>query len=182
MKKVAVFGNTGAGKSTLSRQLSEVAGLPLHVLDKIQYPGGVEIPLEEYRQAHAQILATSQWVIDGFGCMKTTWQRLEAADCLVFLDLPLRVHCWWVTKRLISGIFRTPEGWPEGSPILKSSLTSYRTLWLCHKRLTPKYREYVGQARSTKQVRHLRSPKQIDRFLAAIAAKTNFPEEPPSSP
>ncbi|CCQ57261.1 hypothetical protein CWATWH0003_0469 [Crocosphaera watsonii WH 0003] len=34
MKKVAVFGNTGGGKSTLSRKLSEMTNLPLYVLDK----------------------------------------------------------------------------------------------------------------------------------------------------
>nr|WP_242032981.1 hypothetical protein [Coleofasciculus sp. FACHB-129] len=40
MKKVAVFGNAGGGKSTLSKRLSEITGLPLHVLDKIQYQAG----------------------------------------------------------------------------------------------------------------------------------------------
>jgi dephospho-CoA kinase len=41
MQKVAVFGNTGGGKSTLSQQLAEITGLPLHILDKIQFqPGG----------------------------------------------------------------------------------------------------------------------------------------------
>jgi cytidylate kinase len=29
MRKVAVFGNAGAGKSTLARQLAELTGLPL---------------------------------------------------------------------------------------------------------------------------------------------------------
>ncbi len=40
MKKVAVFGNAGGGKSTLSKRLSEITGLPLYVLDKIQYQSG----------------------------------------------------------------------------------------------------------------------------------------------
>ena len=41
MKKVAVFGNAGGGKSTLSKRLAELTGLPLVVLDLIQYkPGG----------------------------------------------------------------------------------------------------------------------------------------------
>ncbi|HCF29269.1 MAG TPA: adenylate kinase, partial [Cyanobacteria bacterium UBA11049] len=35
MKRVAVFGNTGGGKSTLSKRLYQITGLPLHVLDKI---------------------------------------------------------------------------------------------------------------------------------------------------
>lgn len=34
MRKVAVFGNAGGGKSTLSKRLSEVTGLPLHILTR----------------------------------------------------------------------------------------------------------------------------------------------------
>jgi adenylate kinase family enzyme len=177
MKKVAVFGNTGGGKSTLSRRLSEITGLPLHILDKIQYqPGGIQVSPKDFKRIHQQILATDQWVIDGFGCMETLWQRLDAADSLVYIDLPLYVHFWWVTKRLITGRFKPPAGWPEKSPILKSSLTSYRTLWLCHKRLTPRYRQYVEQAHSTKQVYHLRSPQQISQFFKSIENKAQ-PED-----
>ena len=168
MKKVAVFGNAGGGKSTLSKRLSEITGLPLHVLDKIQYQsGGAKVPQENYKRAHQQILETDRWIIDGFGCMETLWQRLDEADSLVFVDLPLYVHLWWVTKRLITGYFDPPAGWPEKSPILKSSLTSYRALWLCHKYLTPKYREYIEQAQSSKSVHHIRSTEQISQFLDA---------------
>ncbi|MEG4813767.1 hypothetical protein [Microcoleus sp. K5-D4] len=48
MKKVAVFGNPGGGKSTLSKRLSDITGLPLYVLDKIKYrSGGVEVSQED---------------------------------------------------------------------------------------------------------------------------------------
>ncbi|MEG4576075.1 hypothetical protein QUA56_25910 [Microcoleus sp. N3A4] len=43
MKKVAVFGNAGGGKSTLSKRLSEITDLPLYI---------------------DQILATDRWIID----------------------------------------------------------------------------------------------------------------------
>ena len=33
MKKVAVFGNAGGGKSTPAKRLSEISGLPLYSLD-----------------------------------------------------------------------------------------------------------------------------------------------------
>jgi hypothetical protein len=69
MKKVAVFGNAGGGKSTLSKRLSQITGLPLHILDKIQFrSGGAEVPPEEYKQIHQQILVSDRWIIDGFGC------------------------------------------------------------------------------------------------------------------
>ncbi|MEH2271832.1 MAG: adenylate kinase [Nostoc sp.] len=172
MKKVAVFGNAGGGKSTLSKRLSQITGLPLYVLDKIKYQsGGTELPDEDYKHAHQQILVTDQWIIDGFGCMETLWSRLDKADTLVFIDLPLYVHFWWVTKRFITGYFQPPEGWPQNSPILRSSLTSYRALWLCHKYLTPKYREFIEQTQSIKNVYHIRSTKEISQFLELIHAE-----------
>ena len=175
MRKVAVFGNAGGGKSTLSKRLANITGLPLYPLDKVKYQsGGAEVSDEDYQRIHQQILASDQWIIDGFGSMETLWPRLDAADSLVFVDLPLSVHFLWVTKRFITGFFKPPEGWPENSPILKSSLTSYRVLWLCHKYLTPKYREYIEQARTTKTVYHIRSTKQISQFFDSIEQKTEF--------
>ncbi|NER79338.1 MAG: adenylate kinase [Leptolyngbya sp. SIO1D8] len=169
MKKVAVFGNAGGGKSTLSKRLSEITGLPLHVLDKVQYqPGGIEVSEEAYQQAHQEILQSDRWIIDGFGSMETLWPRLNEADSLVFIDLPLTVHFLWVTKRMMTGFFQPPDGWPERTPILKSSMNSYRVLWLCHKYLTPRYRKYIEQARSIKQVYHIQSTAQISRFFESI--------------
>ncbi|MCI4685075.1 isopentenyl transferase family protein [Candidatus Rhodoblastus alkanivorans] len=169
MKKVAVFGNTGGGKSTLSIRLSEITGLPLHVLDKIQYrAGGAPVSPEEFKRAHETILAEDRWIIDGYGSPDTLWPRLSMADSLVYVDLPLRVHFWWVTKRFVTGRLNPPEGWPKDSPILKSSLSSYRVLWLCHKHLTPKYREYVKEARYTKNVYHLQSIDQISKFFKSV--------------
>jgi adenylate kinase family enzyme len=166
MKKVAVFGNAGGGKSTLSKQLSDITELPLYVLDKLQYqPGGIEVPHEEYLRSHQLILEQERWIIDGFGSIDTLWERLNAADTLVFIDLPLYIHGWWVTKRFLTSAINPPEGYPENSPIVKSALRSYRVLWLCHQRLTPKYRKFIDQVRSAKQVYHLRSPKQIRQFL-----------------
>lgn len=173
MKKVAVFGNAGGGKSTLSKRLSEMTGLPLHILDKIQFqPGGIEVSQEDYQHIHQQILATDEWIVDGFGCMKTLWLRLNEADSLIFVDLPLYVHFWWVTKRLITGYFKPLESWHQDSPLLKSSLNSYRVLWRCHKYLTPRYREFVQQSQGTKNIYHLRSPKQISQFFEFIKTET----------
>ena len=174
MKKVAVFGNTGGGKSTLSKRLSEITGLPLYALDKIQYQsGGAEVNYEEYKHTHEKILATDRWIIDGFGCRETLWLRLNEADSLVFVDLPLYVHFWWVTKRLIAGSFIPPEGWPDKSPILKSSINSYRVLWLCDKYMNPRYREYVDRAQKTKSVYHLRSTEEISQFFDSILQMAN---------
>ncbi len=124
--------------------------------------------MQDYQRRHQEILLTDRWIIDGLGCMETLWQRLDAADTLVYIDLPLYVHFWWVTKRLITGSFKPPEGWPEQSPIFKSSLNSYKVILLCHKYLTPKYREYIERVKSIKSIYHIRATADIPHFFNSI--------------
>jgi adenylate kinase family enzyme len=118
MRRVAVFGNAGGGKSTLARRLAEITRLPLHVVDHMQFrPGGGKVPAEEFARAHAALIREPAWIIDGFGSVATAWERFAAADTLVHIDLPLLVHYWRVTKRLVQGQFADPPGWPPNSPV-----------------------------------------------------------------
>ena len=173
MKRVAVFGNAGGGKSTLAKRLAELTHIPLYPLDMIKFrAGGAEVQHDEYLKVHAELLQREAWIIDGFGCAKSAWERFASADTLVHVDLPLFTHFLWVTKRLLKGLFAAPEGWPEGSPMLRSTISSYRVLWPCHRRLTPKYRELVSAARQHKRVHHLRSADDIDAFLNGVRLET----------
>src|SRR5262245_10451741 len=100
MRRVAVFGNAGGGKSTLARRLAAATELPLHVIDEMQFrAGGVAVPEDEYLGHHAELLRCNEWIIDGFGGMRAAWDRFSASDTLVLVDLPLITHYWWVTKR-----------------------------------------------------------------------------------
>ena len=136
--------------------MAELTRLPLYPLDLIQFrAGGGAVPHDEYLKIHADLLGRDKWIIDGFGCAASAWERFAAADTLVYVDLPLVTHFRWVTKRLIKGLFVNPEGWPEKSPIWSSTMTSYRVLWLCHRGLTPRYRQLVADAAGPKRVHHL---------------------------
>jgi adenylate kinase family enzyme len=178
MNRVAVFGNAGGGKSTLSRQLAELTGLPLYTLDILQFRGGVyradqkdrgKISEVEYLSIHRDIVSSDRWIVDGYGTLSSTWERISAADTLVYIDLPVLLHFWGVTQRLAAGLFRTPKGWPKHSPVLASTLDGYRVVWRCHRRLTPHYRQRVAAAASTQQVHHLTSRAAMRAFLAAVA-------------
>jgi adenylate kinase family enzyme len=170
MKRVAIFGNAGGGKSTLARQLAELTRLPLHSVDMMQFTtGGDAVPHEDYLLAHAQVLLQDEWIIDGYGGLAPAWERFAHADTLVYIDLPLVIHGWRVTKRLITGLFAPPEGWLENSPLWSSTMFSYRVLWPCHRALTPKYRALVAAAAASKRVHHLKSPAEMTAFLAAVS-------------
>lgn len=169
MKRVAVFGNAGAGKSTLAKRLAGITQLPLFPLDLIQFkPGGGEVPHDEYLKLHTDLLSKDEWIIDGFGSVASAWERFSRADTLVYIDLPLVTHHWWVAKRFVKAMFVNPEGWPENSPMWRSTINTYKVLWRCHRRLTPKYRQLVLDAAVSKQVHHIRSPAAIKAFLAEV--------------
>src|SRR5262252_3499837 len=101
---------------------------------------------------HRNILGRDQWIIDGYGSVASAWERFSAADTLVYIDLPLLTHYWGVTKRFTTGLLQNPQGWPEDSPVWESTLEGYRVVWLCHRRLTPRYCQLVADAASSKRV------------------------------
>ena len=89
MKRVAVFGNAGGGKSTLARRLAELTGLPLYVMDMMQFrPGGMKVPQHEFLQAHADLLRRDEWIIDGFGSVALAWERFAAAAAISAWGIP----------------------------------------------------------------------------------------------
>ena len=127
--RIAVFGKPGGGKSTLSQQIAAATRLPLHQLDLVQYErGGARVPDEQFARRHAEILASGHWVVDGFGNPHLFAAMLRAADVLVYVERSFLPHYWWVTKRLLKSPFSKPLGWPEVSPLLSSTITSYRML------------------------------------------------------
>lgn len=89
MKKVAVFGNAGGEKSTLSKRLADMTGLPWVPLDSLKYQsGGGEVPHVEFKAAHDVLLKQNQWIVDGFGSLDTVWDCLAVADTLVISICP----------------------------------------------------------------------------------------------
>ena len=162
------IGNAGGGKSTLAKRLSEMTKLPLHPLDLMQYrPGGGALPHEQYLQP-CGVAAPGRVDHRRLRCAASARERFAKADTLVYVDLPLATHHWWVTKRLLQALFVNPEGWPPNSPIWASTLNSYKVLWRCHRGLTPGYRRFVADAAASKRVHHLRSPRDIRAFLEAV--------------
>ena len=91
MKKVIVIGSPGAGKSTFSRKLRDVTGLPLYYLDMIWHkPDRTNISREELVAEQKKIMENRSWIIDG-NYLSTMELRLENCDTIFLLDYPLEV-------------------------------------------------------------------------------------------
>jgi len=165
MNKVAVFGKPGSGKSTLSRKLSAETGIKLCALDLIEYKkNGERVLPEEYSKKHADLIDADNWIIEGLGTLTSFWLRIDAADTLIYVDLPYYVSYWWVTKRLLKGYFVKPEGWPEGSSVLKGTLAGWKYLRLSPKFWTPELFEEIQRRGKGKAIYRITSVKEINDF------------------
>lgn len=167
--KVAVFGKPGGGKSTLARQIATAANLPLQQLDLLQYEkGGAKVPDEEFLRRHTEALAQQSWVVDGVGTPHAFEALLRAADVLVYVERSTLTHYWWVTKRFLKSPFSKPLGWPEGSPMLQSTINSYRFLRLSGRFWTPAFETRLLALRPGKRVYVVRRQSDVTSLLVEL--------------
>ena len=116
MHRLLVIGPCGAGKSTVSRKLSNLLDVPLFHLDKLHWrPGWVEGSKDELRQDLAPIIAQDRWLIDGnYG--STMDMRLTRADTVIYLDYPIPLCFWRAFTRVWQFRGQTRPDMTEGCP------------------------------------------------------------------
>ena len=89
MEKVLVIGCPGSGKSTFSRALNKITGIPLFYLDMIWHkPDKTTCSREVFDQRLGEILRGERWIIDG-NYARTLPLRLADCDTVFWLDYPL---------------------------------------------------------------------------------------------
>ncbi len=166
MKKIVVFGKPGSGKSTLSKKLASATGIKLHALDSIVYKkNGDLVDRKTYDEEHENILLSDSWIIDGFGPIESFYKRLDVADTLIYIELPYVISYWLVTKRFLKGPVVKPEGWPDGSSILKGTLESYKVLKLCPKFWNDGFMQKLEKISTNKSLYVIRSISELNSFV-----------------
>ena len=116
MQRILVMGPPGSGKSTLARRLGHGLGLPVFHLDQAFHrPGWVPAPAEVFRAEVARIAGLPAWVIDG-NYTDTAAPRLEAADTLIYLDMPTWLTMTRIVKRIVTSYGRVRPDAAEGCP------------------------------------------------------------------
>lgn len=111
MNKVIVIGCPGSGKSTFSRVLQNLTGLPLYHLDLLYWNSDrTTVSKEVFRERLQNVLMLDSWIIDGnYG--STMEMRMAECDTVFFLDYPLEVCINGVRER--KGKTRSDMPWIE---------------------------------------------------------------------
>lgn len=91
IKRVIVIGCPGSGKSTFSKVLNDITGIPLFHLDMLNWNADKTTVFKEiFLQKLQDILCEETWIIDG-NYASTIEMRLNACDTVFFLDYPTEV-------------------------------------------------------------------------------------------
>lgn len=130
MKRVAVIGNAGGGKSTLARRLAGKLSLPYHEIDTLLWQPGWILQSEEiFEAAHQKILAEDSWVIDGLGRLDSIEARLRRATNIVLIDMPLWRHFSFATKRQLEWATGKLAHPPAGFAEMADTDALFETIW-----------------------------------------------------
>ena len=167
MRRVAIIGSGGAGKSTLARKLGEITSLPVIHLDREFWrPGWTETPKPEWKVKVETLVQGDEWIIDGnFG--GTMEIRLGAADTVVFLDFP-RVLCTYrAIKRAVAYRNRTRPDMGPGCDE-KVDIKFLRWVWQFPGKTLPKIEERLVKLGPEVKIIRIRSPKEVQRFLREV--------------
>jgi adenylate kinase family enzyme len=166
VKKIAVFGKPGNGKSSLSKKLALATGIKVHHLDSILYrKNGEQIDGAIYDKEHENILSCDSWIIDGFDNMESFDRRIVMAYTLIYIDLPYVVSYWLVTKRFLKSLFAKPEGWPDGCSVLKGTIQSYKVLKSCRRFWNKDLLQKLEDISKNKSLYVIRSISELNRFV-----------------
>jgi adenylate kinase family enzyme len=150
MKRVAILGRGGAGKSALAQNLSYRLDLPFIELDSIFWqPDLRPTPERDWAEIQRELVEGDRWIIDGdLGPYDTGLVlRLRAADTVVVLDFPL----WRCVCQALRRSRETREFWTWVYRYRRDSL--------------PIVTEAIATHASHANVYILRNPRQVQRFL-----------------
>lgn len=168
MRRIAIVGPMAVGKSTLAIRLGELLELPTHHLDALYWrPGWEPTPADEWDALLERIVAGDEWIIDG-GFTQSMPMRFEAADTLIYVDLPRRVSFASLVKRRLSHSFRRSPGVPlHCRPMFNFQL--FRWIWDFPESHRPVILGLLAEHGRGKNVVHVKSRAEVRRFLASVA-------------
>lgn len=110
MRRIAVLGCGGSGKSYVARELGRRTRIPVTHLDALHYDSAWKpLPPERFEAVQRDLVARDSWIIDG-NYNSTLHVRLTAADTVVFMDTSTLGCLWGVLGRqLRNGAGQNPR-------------------------------------------------------------------------
>ena len=174
VRRIVIKGTSGVGKTTLCQAVSARLGVPFIELDALHHgPNWAEPPLEVFRERVRQTMnvAPDGWVIDGNYDSKLGNLVTDAAEQVVWLDLPLYVTMRRLWGRTMRRIVRRTELWNGNRETWRDQFASRNSIFFWTVKAHRKHqREWPARFAGDSRVVRLRSAKEVDAWLDSLSA------------
>jgi adenylate kinase family enzyme len=171
MRRVAVFGTTGSGKSWLAERLAERAGLRVIELDALFWGRDWQpAPVDLFRHRVERETSDGGWIVVGnYGQVRDLVWR--PADTLVWLDLPLPLVMSRLLRRSLKRAVTREDLWGTGNrETLSNAFLSRNSILLyalkTHRRNRDRFASDCAALASEKRIVRLQSRRDVERFAA----------------
>ena len=169
------MGGSCVGKTTLSRRLASLLGVPHIELDALHHDQGWEEAPAELLQARVSAAldaASGGWVVDGNYRAKLGSLVLERADTAVLLALPFGLTFRRALRRTIGRTITREELYNGNREQIRFLFTRYWIPWWVlqkHRGYPAEIAERVAEQSHLDLVR-LGTPEEVERWLQSIQA------------
>lgn len=101
LKRIAIIGLPGSGKSTFATELGKMLNVPVHHLDRHMFEGRKRKDQQEFLSVKEALVNEESWIIEGCS-LSTLEMRFARADTIIYFHLPRKLCIWRVCKRLFT--------------------------------------------------------------------------------
>jgi len=170
VRRVAIIASaSGNGKTTLGRALAARLGVTFVELDALVHgPDWTETPDAELEATLTPILAQDGWVIDGNYTSKIGTLVIDAADTVVWLDLPTRVWLPRLARRTWRRVTGHETLWNGNTETWRDAIWGRESLFGYALTQQPRRRREYPQRFAGRPIVRLRHPRDVDRWLANV--------------
>jgi adenylate kinase family enzyme len=165
MKRIAIIGCGGSGKTTIGRQLAELINAPITHLDAVYYDDDWStMDPDKFAAFQEDLVAAKKWVIDG-NYASTLPIRLKRADTVIFLDLPAVTCLWGVAQRR----WKYRGGQHDTTGVYDRITWSFITyVWGYRRTMAPRVRALIADHAQHADVRIITSRRAANQMLTQM--------------
>jgi shikimate kinase len=170
VRRIAVIASaSGNGKTTLGRALALRLDVPFVELDALVHgPNWTETSDADLRALVEPIVRSDGWVIDGTYRSKIGDLVLDAADTIVWLDLPIRVWLPRLARRSLRRLTGREPMWNDNRETLRGLIGGREALFPFAFRMHFARRREFPVGLAGRPVVRLRSAEAVERWLASV--------------
>lgn len=168
MRRVMIIGGAGSGKSTMARKLGAKTGLPVFHMDHIHWkPGWVERPIEEKNELAHEVHQRERWIFEG-NHSRTFTERVERADTLIWLDVPVWLRLWRINKRALLNLGKTRPDMQENCPELMRNLPEFNAFIWRTRRSKP-IKPFIKNPPPHLKIYQLHTFDEVNNFIETVS-------------